>query len=218
MRGAPRAGPGDERATRSQRRRPVPLARGGAGRAGAGLGARAQRRRTRPAGSLAALRQHAGADPRSARLARQDPERDAPRGALVQPVAGRRPSPRRVAPHHARRVPQGAAGVGDPDRPGCTRPRRGRELGLGRRGLFRPGLRTLPRQPVARRRRRQGRSRVRHPGAALRARRLCAARSQVQHRLARPPHRARGDRLRPRLAHRIGLPAAPAPASGASTC
>jgi prolyl oligopeptidase len=77
--------------------------------------------------------------PRGAGLARADPGGHAPRRLVLQPVADAGQPARPVAAHHAGRVPQGPAGLGNGDRPG--RPGQGREgkLGLGRRHL--PGPR-----------------------------------------------------------------------------
>ena len=72
---------------------------------------------------------------------------------------------------------------------------------------LRPEVRALPAVAVARRRRRRGRPRVRHPHEGVRQGRLLPARGQVVGRLAGRGHDLRRHRLRPRLAHQLGLPA-----------
>ncbi len=99
------------------------------------------------------------------------------------------------------------AGLGHRARPRCAGCCRRRELGLGRRGLPGPRLHALPAALVARRCRCAGAARVRPRHAALRRRRLPAARGQERSRLGRPRHALRGQRFRPRLADRFGLPA-----------
>ena len=80
------------------------------------------------------LRRHARAHPGRAGLARPHPRRRAARRLRLQLLAGRRAPARPVAPHHAGRIPQGAARLGHRARPRRPGPRRRRELGLGRRG------------------------------------------------------------------------------------
>ena len=192
---------------RDHRRRPLAVARGGAGREGPGLGARAQCADAAAAAGLARLRGHARAHPAGAGLARPHPGHRAARRLRLQLLAGRRQPARPVAAHHAGRIPPGRAGLGTAARRRCAGPQRRRELGLGRRGLPGPGLPPLPGQAVARRRRRAGGARVRHRDAAVRGRRLQPARGQVRRGLAGPRHGLRRHRFRPRLAHRFGLPA-----------
>ena len=72
-------------------------------------------------------------DPRLRR--RAFPYVDEDRRALLQLLARREEPARPVAAHHARRVPQGRADVGDRARPRRARQGRERELGLARRRL-----------------------------------------------------------------------------------
>ena len=70
----------------------------------------------------------------------------------LQLLAGRGPSARTVAAHHARGVPQGLAGVGRRHRRRRAGRRRGRELGVGRRRHQRTRVHPCGRRAVTRRR------------------------------------------------------------------
>ena len=153
------------------------------------------------------LRRAREAHPRHPRLGRPDPVRREARALVLQLLARREEPPRALAADDARRVPQGAPGLGDGDRP--RRPRRGREgeLGLARGRLPEAGVQALPRPALARRGRRGRGARVRPRGQGVREGRLLPARVQEQRGLARRGHPLRRHRLRPRLDDHLRLPA-----------
>ena len=206
-------------------RRPVSLARGGRRRTGAGLGRGAERRHPRGL-RRRALRRRPRRPEGRARPARQDPGRHPARRPPLQPVAGCRASPRLVAAHDGRRVPQGRSRLGGAPRPRRAGPRRGPGLGVERRrepaGQPRPGARpALPRW-----RRRHGGARVRPRDPLLRRGRLLAAGSQEHPGLARSRHAAAGEPARRAGArdavglrpHRAAVAARNRPGSGACLC
>ena len=106
----------------------------------------------------------------------EDPRGREDRRVLLQLLEGRAARARPVAAHHARRIPQAAAAVGNRDRPRRARRGRGRELGLARRRLPQAGVRALPGRAVARRRRCRCHPRVRPDHEAMGQGRLPAAR------------------------------------------
>ncbi len=118
------------------------------GREGPRLGPGPQRRERQGPGDRR-LRRAREAHPRHPRLGRPHPVRREARALVLQLLARREEPPRALAAHDARRVPQGAPGLGDGDRP--RRARRGREgeLGLARGRLPEAGVQALPR-PLSR--------------------------------------------------------------------
>jgi len=183
------------------------MARGRRRRQVARLGARAQCRVAGRAASAARLCRDAPRTARGAECTRPHPVDLAPRRLCLQPLAGRGAPARPVAAHHAGRIRQARAGVGNPARRRRTRPRREGKLGLPRRELPWAGLQALPAEPVARRLGCRGGARVRRRDQALRRRRLLRARSQVRRRLGGCEHDLRGQRFWCRLADGFGLPA-----------
>ena len=154
------------------------------------------------------LRGHARAASARCWTRATDPVRRAPRRLALQPLAGRRQPARPVAAHHAGRVPQAAAGLGDGARP--RRAGRGREARTGS-GAAPPAW--APTTGAA-----WCRCRAAAPtptwcaSSTSSTKRFVdggfsAARGQDRRRLARRRHALRRHRFRPRLADRFGLPA-----------
>ena len=82
-------------------------------------------------GVHARLRRVAGADRGDPRFQGEDPRRREDRRVLLQLLEGRAAPARAVAAHHAGRIPQARATVGNGDRPRRARRRRARETGSG---------------------------------------------------------------------------------------
>ena len=124
------------------------------------------------------------------------------------------PLARRVAPHDARRIPQGPSEVGNRDRSRRARHGRKGKLGVARRGLPASGLHALHHRVVARRRGCERAARVQPQNQNLGEGRLQSARSQIANGLDRQGPHLRRHRFRPGFddeielsAHREGMEA-----------
>ena len=114
--------------------------------------------------------------PRDPRLRRSHPGHPENRPVLLQLLARRQEPARALAAHHARRVPQGQARLGNRAR--SRRPRQGREreLGLARGPGAQARVQAGPRVAVARGRRRERGSRIRPDHQVVRQGRIHACR------------------------------------------
>ena len=145
--------------------------------------------------------------PRDPRFRRSDPGHPEDRPVLLQLLARRQEPARALAAHHARRVPQGQAQLGDRARPRRAGQGGERELGLARRPGAQARVQAGPRLALARRRRRERGPRIRPGHEGVHQGRIHAARGQEPGRLARTGQRVCRHRLRAGLADRVGLSA-----------
>ena len=191
---------------RRQRRRPLPLAGRSGERESARLGQGALGRRHGRARSRARVQRDSHRTPGGLQLEGSHPGIRVSRRLALQLLAGRQSRPRHLAPHHAGRIFEGRAGLGNRAR--CRRPGRDRQRELGVEGCELPRARApaLPGLTLARRRGRHDGAGIRYGHQGLCRRRLRAARGQAAAGLEGREHAVGGHQLRRGLAHRFGLP------------